>query len=108
MHGIQVASQKQQTGKRGLSLRSASEAHMQSGILIGFLITLVVNATFRAMILSKYRNDLSEIASESAIGKLLQFKKTKPIPGNLLILSSALHVLCLAALAVALLIRLLS
>ncbi|MBW8457919.1 MAG: hypothetical protein K0M58_05700 [Thiobacillus sp.] len=69
--------------------------------LIPYLLLLAALLTFiRAMMLSKYRNDIKSDVSGSAIVALFEFKKKRPVAGIVLMAASVLQVLCLIALAV--------
>lgn len=69
--------------------------------LMPYLLLLAALLTFiRAMMLSKYRNDMESDVSGSAIAALFEFKKKRPVAGIVLMAASVLQVLCLIALAV--------
>lgn len=77
-----------------------------------FLILVAACIAFcRAIILNKYRDDMKISVSgsrlSSAIMKFYALKKKHPIAGTALIIASILQVLCLTALAIVLLFRLL-
>ena len=83
---------------------------MSEGIFYLILIAACI-AFGRALILNKYRDDMKINVSgsrlSSTIATLFALKKKHPNAGTALIIASALQVLCLTALAIVLLFRLL-
>lgn len=80
---------------------------MREETVFSLVILAALVAFVRAMILSKYRDDMTQDLSQSVIASLMGFKKKRPVAGAVLIVASALQVCCLAALAIVLLLRLL-
>lgn len=79
---------------------------MHEETMFTLVILAALVAFIRAMILSKYRDDMAQGPSQPVIASLMGFKKKRPIAGAALIVASALQVCCLTALAIVLLLRL--
>jgi hypothetical protein len=76
---------------------------MRETIIFVLIFAVAVLAAIRAVIINKYRNELSQNEGRSAITSLAALKRTHRVAGNALVVTSALQVVCVVALLIAVL-----